>query len=792
MHKLQLILLAIICSAALFAEERILAENGKANYVIIFTPEEEDAAQELQTHLNRISGARFRIVPVKLSQKVKSPAFYLGRTPFAEKHQVPFEKFAPQQWYVKTVGKDIIIAGGYTRGTLYGVYELLERQFNCRWFAPDTTVVPKMAKCVLPDVELQGNPSYDWEREIYGDLFTSPSRGIYKETVAYEKRARATLIGHRGIYPGKTRQFRPGHTLYWYVNPKELFATHPEYFSMNAEGKRFIGKKFGWHGSNACFSNPQVAEVAWKKLEEFIRKDRENTPKNEWPTVYEITLMDSARNLCLCPECKKITQEEGSESALLIRVLNVVAERAEKKYPEIRISSSAYSPARKACKYTKPRKNISLQWSNMYGHNDCYRPITHPVNAGQYKQYRDWLDRGVRLDMGEYWNMGGRFFNPPRVETCIDALIVNLPYYHKNGARKYVCEFETDYDRAYAQNFARLQNYIGYRLLYDVTLDAEKAIQEFMKGYYGPAEKPMSEFLKILREAVKNEKKSMRAFETDRDYCTEAFMKKVWSRLEEAYRLTPEKSIYRNHVEDEMIAPLFVICRNQWNGWDTKKLAGLYKKIRTRRIEQTVDTGKYKQQRYERLEVDLTAFIKLDLKVPEKFKDKEVIMLGYPALRQGPKYHSAAAFESDPEAAGGKALVTPGNGRYLTDREVLHNMNYKPNSTPLDFGVYDSETKKGIHFSFRNKRNTPATDEKYHWYKIGKFTLGRKSFVWGFFWLMKCDLQNCYRMDDAMGDINTYTIYVSAKFTGPAYVPGSKKKNEIYWDQVMLVREKED
>ena len=142
----------------------------------------------------------------------------------------------------------------------------------------------------------------------------------------------------------------------------------------------------------------------------------------------------------------------------------------------------------------------------------------------------------------------------------------------------------------------------------------------------------------------------------------------------------------------------------------------------------------------------------------------------------------------DPEGPYPNGMKKTADGYINTDAITF--INYKDDMTPLDFGVYDSETQKTIHLSFRNKKNTPATDEKYHWYKIGKYTLGRKSFVWGFYWMTKCDLQNCYRMDDDMGDINTYTIYVSAKFTGPAYVPNSEKKNEIYWDQVMLVREK--
>ena len=800
MRYLLCTLLLLITSAfSLSALERVIAENKKANYLIFFESKEKEAALELKEHLEKISGAKFRAIDMKLRNRFpeKITAIWLGKTPIALANKVPFEKFTPQQWYIKTVGKDIILAGGLTRGTLYAVYELLERQFNCRWYAPDTSSIPKKDKCVIPDMELTGKPSYDWGREIYGDLFTAPSRGksTYKATVNYEKRVRATLTGSRGIYTSGSRQYRGGHSIYFYVNPKKLFATHPEYFSMNAQGERFYGTVNGWDGSQLCFSNPEVAEVAWKSLEEFIRKDRENTPRENWPTVYNIGQMDSTRFLCLCPPCKKIAQEEGSESALLLRFLNVLAERAEKKYPEIRIDPMAYSSTPKVPKFTKPHKNISVQWCNLYGRNDCYRPITHPINIGQKEEYHQWLDKGIRLDIYEYWNMGGRFFNPPRVETCIDAIITNLPYYHKHGARRFFCEFECDYDRAYIQNFARLQNYMGYRLLYNVNLDAEKEIAGFMKAYYGPAEKPMSEFLRILRHAVKNEKDSMRAFQTKRSYCTEAFMKKVWACLNQAHKLAPEGSIYRKHVEEEMLSPIHVICRNQWNvGDDNKRLAELYKKTRMERIRKTIIGKKlngYHKGRYSRLEADMTSFIKVDLKVPEEFKDKEVILIGYPGIRQGARYHSGSAYEADKDAGGGKALITPGNGKYIKNRDKMHDMNQQKhkNMSPLDFGVYDSGTKKGIRLSFRGK--TPVADEKYHWYKIGKYTLDRKTFVWGFYWITTCDLQKYYRPDDGMGDINTYTIYVRAKFTGPAYVPGSRKKNEVYWDQVMLVRDKE-
>jgi len=39
-----------------------------------------------------------------------------------------------------------------------------------------------------------------------------------------------------------------------------------------------------------------------------------------------------------------------------------------------------------------------------------------------------------------------------------------------------------------------------------------------------------------------------------------------------------------------------------------------------------------------------------------------------------------------------------------------------------------------------------------------------------------------------MPGLNVWEVRGSLKFTSPAYVKGASKKNEIYWDQVMLVK----
>ena len=48
-------------------------------------------------------------------------------------------------YVIRTVGDDLVIAGGQLRGNMYGVYGFLEDHLGCRWFAPGVSRIPKSA-----------------------------------------------------------------------------------------------------------------------------------------------------------------------------------------------------------------------------------------------------------------------------------------------------------------------------------------------------------------------------------------------------------------------------------------------------------------------------------------------------------------------------------------------------------------------------------------------------------------------------------------------------------------------
>ncbi|MBR1953146.1 MAG: hypothetical protein IKA32_11235, partial [Lentisphaeria bacterium] len=86
--------------------------------------------------------------------------------------------------------------------------------------------------------------------------------------------------------------------------------------------------------------------------------------------------------------------------------------------------------------------------------------------------------------------------------------------------------------------------------------------------------------------------------------------------------------------------------------------------------------------------------------------------------------------------------------------------------------------------------DTVPQDEKYHWYKF-KYSLNvgpGDVMFWGLYGFINIKMPSIYVKADGVEGINDWNIWFSAKFTGPAYVPGSKLENAIWVDRVVAVR----
>ncbi len=344
-----------------------LARGGKTEYKIVYASEyEKEAAEELKLHLDRITGANFPLE--KENETVTGPAIWLGNTAFARKQGIDNTKLAPEEWLIRNYGKDLIITGGKRHGTQNGVYDLLETQFGCRWYAWDTTEIPKNPNLTLKSVNIRKQPSFD-SREIFDDYHSS---WVLRQEIRTAKKMFRKRIGgsgdygHQAYWPRHSKRYYDVHNFYYFLNPKIYFKEHPEYFSMNVEGKRFHGTLGpNMDGGNFCLTNPEVRNIVAAQMMETIAQDRENLPEPKWPDIYSLSPMDSDGRLCLCPECAAVEKKER-KMGLLLDFVNDIARRVHKKYPEILIRTESYSTWTEPPVSIRPEKNVIIKWCNMY------------------------------------------------------------------------------------------------------------------------------------------------------------------------------------------------------------------------------------------------------------------------------------------------------------------------------------------------------------------------------------------------------------------------------------------
>ena len=120
--------------------------------------------------------------------------------------------------------------------------------------------------------------------------------------------------------------------------------------------------------------------------------------------------------------------------------------------------------------------------------------------------------------------------------------------------------------------------------------------------------------------------------------------------------------------------------------------------------------------------------------------------------------------------------------------EKVSKPEYEHGRKPMEFGIYDLNGKKVL-LKKVLKPEEIAQDEKYHLIEIGTFRWkqGDKMNLWAHFsWGF-----NINRLLDPVRKSNQdaeYTVYISCKFTGPAYVKNSKKKNAIFVERAIFVK----
>ena len=793
-----------VLALGLWAAPSKLASGGKPLVKIAVGAEQnlydKFAAEDLASYLGRMAGAKFAVVnETELADG--EAAIYLGNTAKAMANGLSSDKFDREEWQIKCVDdKSIVVTGGRPIGAFYGVWSLLNH-FGCYAITWDQDAIPNKPELAYDGFEERRKPSF-MSRMIY-DNQVGIIRGNGCDKAVLDKYYRWVLrnglCGRQDTNPvpyylgGVYNMAQPlqYHSMEIFVPANKYFKEHPEYYWMREDGVRRPPQRAGYNGG-LCVSNPDVRRITTETLLEMIRHDRETIPKDNWPYVYDISKLDAVPYYCVCPECKKMAEEEGSQFGLFLRFLNPIAAVVKEKYPDVIIRTwgedfDVNNPNR-----TKPLDNILLWVDDKFTRSDCYRPLTHHINDALRKEFLVKASDGKSFMVWDYWNLGGAYyFNPPRVETMFDAIKPDLKFFNENGAIAMFIEASLDKDSP--QNFMQMYYFIASQLMMNMAQDPEKLGRMYLDYYFGPLAESMRTWLDALRDGVAKEgRRHVSSGSSCWDFCDSKFLCDSYMMLKKLMESQPEDSIYRRRVGYELISVVWCIVANRSrndayftaHGVNIDNLVDECRtlvKIFHRRYG---GTEELLAKRYATFEERFKAF-SLQVPVPEKFKDvprERLRFLTYANFKDKKIGYGASAVV-DPEATLGMAFC----GAHVSDD--FHGVN----KVIAASGKYKFRTTyfeaNGAHLTITDM----PQDEKYHWYKMdGKavFKPDSGSF-WTQGWAIHANTEHLYVLTDGTEADNTWDeVWFRAKFTGPAYVPASTKKNGIYIDLVVYKRDK--
>ena len=466
------VLLMASTASTLAKADTVLVKDGRSNYQIVLpkgsSPSEHRAAAELKEHIRLISGATLPIVSEKTG-----PSILIGGG--AAPAGVDLSGLGDEGFVIKTIGEDLVIAGGRLRGTMYGVYGFLEDVLGCRWYSAQVSKIPKMRTIAVPALDIRETPAFEYREPFFTEAWD-------KDWAARNRvNGQATRLDRST--GGKITYYPFVHTFFRLVPVEKYGESHPEYFSL-VDGKRVGGER-----SQLCLTNPDVLRIATETLLQWIDEHPE-------AKIYSVSENDCG-NQCQCENCKAVDEEEGSPSGAILRFVNAIAAEVAKKHPDKLIDTLAYGYSEKPPKITKPADNVRVRMCPI-GACQAHPYEKCPKDASVVSNLKAWHQITDNLYIWHYNISFGHYLIP---FPDFEELGADADMYHRNGVKGVF--WQGDYSSGGGGEFAELRSWVLAKLSWNTKADWSALVDDFMNGYYGKAAPYIRQYFDMLHKEVR-------------------------------------------------------------------------------------------------------------------------------------------------------------------------------------------------------------------------------------------------------------------------------------------------
>ena len=488
-----------------------MVKDGKVNFEIVVPPDAAPsvkfAGKEAAELLGRAFNTKFQ---VKKKPSGKVPAIILGSPAYAAQLGVDLKKLDRDGFIIRTLParKGVLIIGRddpdkneksllSDHATLFGTYDFLERFAGMRFYLASDygTIIPQQQEWSLPDIDIYDRP--DFYQRRYGDW----EGGKPKNPALRLK----TRLRNRW----QTRNFYSCHSLRELNYGSRFGKTHPEYFALQANGKRVIDTNYTgtghWDESHFCYSSKVKDEIV-SDIISYLKGEPASvrgvidrrTRKTGWFSgsfpkggkFFSLCPIDGIRK-CTCPKCAPETVK-GTKRQLQEHYWRFFHDVAQ-KVKESGVSGWLIVP----CNYSYWRgmptaqeipDNVRLQFF-MRGEWNELNPRPRDKAIAELKAWEEKTRSKFLL-----WTYPGKYYGEfPGIPTP-------TPHYAASFIKRvkpYIlgCYFESHTECGF---FDYLIRYVYGKILWDPDTDVEQLLDEHVRLMFGPAAALMKEFFNSI------------------------------------------------------------------------------------------------------------------------------------------------------------------------------------------------------------------------------------------------------------------------------------------------------
>lgn len=469
------------------------------------------AAAELQYHVLKITGATLPIAADETP--TKGLLVLVGESAATRAMGLRGSDFKSQEYLIRFATNAIVLIGrdkpdrgvmdyvkgeGFPdifddQGTMYAVYDFLERFCGVRWYLPTDLGIACESRSNLTVIGAEVRrspvmkyryvcPNYRYPEDLCGDTVktdASSDRLPIRDHLLWLYRSR--MGGLRLV---------ANHSLYGYYD--RFLKTHPEWFAQGYDQKQ----------------PPQMCYTSTGLLAQVVRDARDyfDGKAVDKPVAagdfFAVVPMDN-RDWCKCAACQarllpKATRggaffSRNNASDYILGFVNQVAREVRKTHPDKRIITLAYADYSYPPEHGKIESNVVVEL--------CQHPrhwFDEGLRRNDQATLQAWRDMGVPISLWMYYCFPALNGVQGNYRMFPAFFAHQIPGQNKRFIESgvYGMKYEPSYLSGGRQSalLDQLEFYVTWKLADDPSADGKALIAEFFSRYYGPAAGPMRSF----------------------------------------------------------------------------------------------------------------------------------------------------------------------------------------------------------------------------------------------------------------------------------------------------------